>query len=209
MNITLDEHLKLDKCPHCSVDNPNLSTQFSEFTTTADTNTNARIWRIYYCKRCGGVTVAWAYGHDRVVRGKYPETEDLDDCLPAKVKVYLQQAIDSVFAPAGAAMLCASAVDEMLKQKGYIEGSLYNRIRAANSGGLLTQEMETWAHKVRLDANDIRHADENASLPTIDDAKQLIEFTKTLAELLFVLPSKIQRGLLGNLVNNRYVGGRG
>ena len=124
----------------------------------------------------------------------YP-LQAVNEDLPFKVKEYLQQAIDSVFAPAGSVMLCANAVDAMLKEKGYIEGSLYTRINLASEDGLITKEMAAWAHQVRLDANDQRHSDVNASLPTVDDAKQSIEFTQTLAEFLFVLPSKITRGI--------------
>lgn len=92
-------------------------------------------------------------------------------------------------------MLCASAVDEMLKLKGYTEGNLYSRINKAAADRLLTEDMANWAHQVRLEANDQRHADMNSLLPTVNEAKQSVEFTKTLAELLFVLPAKVTRGL--------------
>lgn len=58
---------------------------------------------------------------------------------------------------------------------------------------------EHLAHQVRLDASDQRHADDNFQLPTVEDAKQAIEFTKTLAEVLFVLPSKVTRGTASRL----------
>jgi hypothetical protein len=54
--------------------------------------------------------------------------------------------------------------------------------------------MALWAHEVRLDANDERHADENADLPTEVDAKRCIDFTKALAEFLFILPDRIAKG---------------
>lgn len=191
----LDDHLKLKRCPHCSVDNPNLLVVQQEFQTTADDGSNTRAWRTYKCRRCGGVIVAWAYTHNREVQATYPETEKIDDNLPGKVKAYLQQAIDSTFAPSGSVMLCASAVDAMLKEKGYLDGSLYARINKAADEGLLTREMATWAHQVRLEANDERHSDVEAELPSVDDAKQAIEFTKTLSEFLFVLPAKVTRGI--------------
>ncbi|MBD0331997.1 MAG: DUF4145 domain-containing protein, partial [Chitinophagaceae bacterium] len=112
-----------------------------------------------------------------------------------KVKAFLQQAIDSTFAPAGSLMLCASAVDAMLKEKGYKDGSLYTRINKAAKDHLITQDMSDWAHHVRLDANDQRHADYDAELPTVDDAKKAIDFTKTLAEIFFVLPSLVRKGI--------------
>jgi hypothetical protein len=191
----LDDHLKIKRCPHCSIDNPNLFGVVSEFSTKADDSSNQRQWRVYRCARCGGVVTAFCYTHNREVRHIYPDIETVDDILPLKVKTFLQQAIDSAFAPAGSVMLCASAVDAMLKEKGFTEGSLYTRINKAVTDGLLTSEMATWAHEVRLDANDQRHSDVNAGLPTVDEAKQAIEFTRTLAEFLFVLPSKVKRGI--------------
>lgn len=204
----LNEHLRIDRCPHCQVDNPNLSTLFQEVATTADDNSNQRIWRFYKCKRCGGAVIAWAWPHDRLVRGIYPEINSVDENIPGKVNEFLRQAIECTFAPAGSVMLCASAVDEMLKLKGYTEGNLHSRINEAVKKGLLTEGMGNWAHQVRLDANNQRHADINVQLPTVDEAKQSVEFTETLAEILFVLPAKISRGL--SAINSPPVkGGRG
>jgi hypothetical protein len=191
----LDQYLKLDRCPHCAIDNPNLNTIFNFVKTTEDDGSNPRGWKGYVCGRCGGIVTACADQNGQYINATYPTAQSVDDSLPTRVKVYLKQAMDSVFAPSGSVMLCASSVDAMLKEKGYVEGSLYKRIKAATSDGLLTKEMETWAHEVRLDANDERHADENAILPSTEDAKQSIEFTKTLAEFLFILPNKVKRGI--------------
>jgi len=125
----------------------------------------------------------------------FPNSPEVDESIPEKAKVYLTQAINSRSAPAGAVMLTASAVDAMLKAKKYTSGSLYHRIEAAVKSHLITPEMATWAHEVRLDANDQRHADDEARLPTTQDADKAINFSLALAEFLFVLPAKIQRGL--------------
>jgi len=193
--VSLDVTLKLDRCPHCSVDKPNLSSISEYIHTSTDTGDDIRIWRIYKCARCGGLVTANTNQPNRIVYETFPSSFKVNDILPAKVKAYLQQAIDSVFAPVGSVMLCASAVDAMLKEKGYKEGNLYTRINKASKEGLITPEMGIWAHQVRLDANGQRHSDEEAVLPTTKDAKQSIEFTKTLAEFLFVLPSKVRTGI--------------
>ena len=193
-DITLDQHLKIARCPHCSVDNPNLGTT-STFQTTDDNGLNRRNWRTYGCARCGGVVTASASPHDNVVMQVFPSIQQVDGVIPDKVKNFLQQAIDSTFAPSGSVMLCASAVDSMLKERGYKDGTLYIRIKKAIDEGILTEDMGKWAHQVRLDANDERHADENAPMPTVENARQSIEFAKTLAELLFVLPSKVTKGI--------------
>jgi len=192
--ITLDSHLKLERCPHCSIDRPNLTAIGKDISTVEDNGANQLIWRIYSCSRCGGLVSAYGFP-DRVVRETFPKATMLDSVLPSKVKAFLQQAIDSTHAPSGAIMLCASSVDSMLKEKGYKEGNLYKRIESAVNKGLITEDMGKWAHQVRLEANDERHADDDAILPTVEQARQTIEFTKTLADLLFVLPSKVSRGI--------------
>jgi hypothetical protein len=191
----LNDHLSVRRCPHCAIYRPNLHIQFGEFTTTKDDRTNQRNWRIYSCKKCGGVITAWAYAHDRIVRDVYPGSESLDENIPSRVSGYLQQAVDSVHSPDGCIMLCASAIDEMLKARGFKVGKLYPRIKEAKEAGVLTEDMSQWAHDVRLDANDQRHSDENVTPATQQDAERCLEFTKTLADLLFVLPARVKRGL--------------
>lgn len=115
--------------------------------------------------------------------------------IPDRPRVYLQQALESLHAPAGAVMLAAAAVDSMLKLKGYSDGTLCSRIDKAASEHLLTKEMALWAHEIRLDANAQRHADEKVELPTEDEAKRTTDFALALAEFLFVLPSRVQRGI--------------
>ncbi|MHB0967145.1 MAG: DUF4145 domain-containing protein [Bellilinea sp.] len=125
----------------------------------------------------------------------YPYATVVDESIPEPARTYLNQAIDSLHSPAGSVMLTASAVDAMLKAKSYKEGSLYSRINKAAENHLITQEMAEWAHSVRLDANDQRHADEKVSLPTSDDAKRSIDFVLALGAFLFVLPSRVKSGL--------------
>ena len=92
-------------------------------------------------------------------------------------------------------MLSASSVDAMLKVKGYKDGSLYQRIKDASAGHIITEDMATWAHQVRLAANDQRHADESAQFPTTQEAQRSLDFAMALAEILFVLPARVTRGL--------------
>jgi hypothetical protein len=54
--------------------------------------------------------------------------------------------------------------------------------------------MAAWAHEIRLDANDQRHADEEAPMPDAADAAKAIEFANALAQFLYVLPARVERG---------------
>jgi len=129
------------------------------------------------------------------VRALYPTPQEVDEAIPERAREYLTQALNSMNAPSGAVMLTASAVDAMLKAKAYTEGSLYSRIDKAATDHIITADMAMWAHEVRLDANDQRHADAAASLPTIDDARHTIAFATALAQFMFVLPSRVRRGI--------------
>jgi hypothetical protein len=93
-------------------------------------------------------------------------------------------------------MLSASAVDAMLKEKGLTDGKLYTRIDDAVRRHLITEDMGRWAHHIRLDANDQRHADMDAPLPEQRDAELCLDFAAALADVLFVLPSKVKRGIV-------------
>jgi hypothetical protein len=83
----------------------------------------------------------------------------------------------------------------MLKAKDYREGSLYSRIKSAADAHLITADMALWAHHVRLEANNTRHADEDEPHATPEGAAQAVEFANALANILFVLPSRVTRGL--------------
>jgi hypothetical protein len=193
----LAKNLILNRCPHCSVANPFLNS-LHHFETTDHQGRNQRRWRIYGCGSCGGVVSAWGSNFDQPVGGYFPTSPDIDAEIPDRPRTFLQQAQESLHAPAGAVMLCASGVDAMLKIKGYTEGSLYSRIEKAAADHLITPDMAAWAHEVRLDANDQRHADQAVALPNQQDAIRVLDFANALAEFLFVLPSRVQRGLLAN-----------
>lgn len=124
----------------------------------------------------------------------WPAQQHVNEAVPVRARTFLEQAIASIHAPAGAVMLTGSAVDAMLKEKGLKDGSLYKRIETAATEHLITTEMAAWAHEIRLDANDQRHADEEAELPSEADASKAIEFATALAQFLFVLPARVARG---------------
>lgn len=189
--------LDLDRCPHCKVATPNLE-RFQVIGTADSAGKVIRQWAIYHCTRCGGVvTTAWRshFQGSPTLLETYPSDDSLDGSIDDAAKNYLQQCRDSLHAPSGAVMLAASAVDAMLKAKGHKDGSLYQRIKDAAAAHIITADMATWAHQVRLDANDQRHADESASFPTREEAQRSLDFALALAEILFVLPTRVTRGI--------------
>lgn len=193
----LEQNLQLPRCPHCAIANPYLG-KTHQFETRQHDGSRRRRWCVYVCGSCGGAVTAWAVDFGSTVQDYFPSSESVDEEIPDRPRAYLQQANESLHAPAGAVMLAASAVDAMLKAKGLESGSLYTRIEQGVRDGLVTAEMARWAHEVRLDANDQRHADQVATLPSREDAERVMEFAMALAEFLFVLPARVQRGLQAN-----------
>ena len=192
--IHLIEQLEIPICPHCRINSPNIILQ-QYHNTIAKMDNRKHFWGVYACQRCGAIVSAEAATSGGEVIGVYPSVKSINDNIPPKAKTFLEQAEATRHAPVAAVLVSGSAVDEMLKVKGYINGSLYSRIEKAAKDHLVTEEMATWAHEIRLDANDQRHADVNADLPTDADAEKCIEFAKALAEYLFVLPARVQRGI--------------
>ena len=124
-----------------------------------------------------------------------PAPMRVDNDLPERARVYLGQALGSLHAPDGAVMLAASAIDAMLKDIGLRDGSLYARIEQAQVNGRITADMATWAHQVRLDANDPRHADETTPHHDRESARRAVDFARALGEYLFALPKRVTRGI--------------
>jgi len=190
------DYLPLDTCPHCSSAKPVLAILKRErLLDNRNSTERLRHWAIYSCSVCGGAILVEADAQAGSVFAIYPEVKTFSADIPSRALEYLKQAKASLSSPAASIMVCASSVDSMLKEKGLTTGTLNSRIDKAVSDGLLTVDMGKWAHQIRLDANDQRHADDVAGLPTSKDAEQLIAFAAALAEILFVLPKRVTRGV--------------
>jgi hypothetical protein len=159
-------------------------------------------WHVYICASCAGL-VAAAFAIPQQLTNQVvardaawlvPKVGQISADIPARAASYLNQARETLASPSASVVMAASAVDAMLKERGYKDGSLYSRIKAAEDAGVLTTHMADWAHDIRLDANDERHADFDASVAKGDDARRCLEFAEALADLLFVLPARVKRG---------------
>lgn len=192
---TLGSQLDLERCPHCRIDKPTLQLTLGPVETSAYTGGNRRNWAMYRCVRCGGGVIAAASQLNAATTEVYPGDVGVNETIPDPARDYLRQALDSQHSPAGAVMLAASAVDAMLKAKGLRKGKLAQRIDRAAARHLITEDMAKWAHRVRLDANEPRHADEKRPLPSVDDGRRSLDFALALAQFLFVLPARVEEGL--------------
>ena len=191
----------LRKCPHCSVANPNLVATFwpGQQTPRSDGGL-AYFWGCYRCTSCGSLVTARARTIEPQgrcpVSDYYPTSRTAAEDIPQIARTFLQQAFDTLHAPDAAAVMAGSAVDAMLKERGYKEGSLYSRIDQALKDNLLTKGMAEWAHAVRLGSNRPRHADEGNPHVSPDEASQSVEFADALGQFLYVLTAKIDAGVV-------------
>jgi DNA-directed RNA polymerase subunit RPC12/RpoP len=193
---SLGANLSLSRCPYCGIARPLLMARGVEpLITTRDDGGEKRFWRIYVCTTCGGVVVATAEYDNGPVTAHYPFRADLSASIPERPREFLRQASESLSQPAASIMVCASAVDAMLKDKGLKDGTLFHRIDRAASEHLITPDIAKWAHQVRLDANDQRHADEAAPFSTQQDAHRTLLFALALADVLYVIPARVTRGI--------------
>ena len=196
MSVKVEDRLVgLVRCPQCGVANPEMVMMWkSDCIIPRAESGYGYNWATYQCTTCRLIVLAQSRlgNHGtRELERVYPETETVEEDIPERARNYLEQAIGSIHAPDGAAMLAGSAVDAMLKAKDLNEGSVYKRIDQAVEQHILTKEMGDWAHDVRLGSNRPRHADKDDPHVTTDEARQAIEFAKTLGAVLFVLPNRI------------------
>ncbi|WP_230942156.1 DUF4145 domain-containing protein [Burkholderia cepacia] len=66
---------------------------------------------------------------------------------------------------------------------------LEKRIDKLAADRKITEDLKTWAHRVRLDGNDALHEEEEF---TEETASELMEFTRLLLTYLYTLPEKIR-----------------
>jgi hypothetical protein len=191
--------LTLRRCPYCGVARPQLTPIWFAGLQAGVNNFPSRVWGSFRCTSCGQVVLAAGYANhndqNASVEHVYPGFRNAAGELPETARTYLQQAFETLHAPDAAAVMAGSAVDAMLKAKGYAEGSLYTRVDKAVADHVLTKEMGDWAHWVRLGSNRPRHVDKDSPHVSPTEAQQSVEFAQALGEFLFVLASRITAGI--------------
>ena len=56
---------------------------------------------------------------------------------------------------------------------------------------MLVPSMAEWAHRVRIDANNPRHADDDVPHLSRDHAERAFAFAEAIAQFLYVIPSRM------------------
>ncbi len=204
-----DPHFhRLARCPHCSVANPLFTNHYHTPEPIIDAEgAFGKRHGLFTCTTCAEAILvssrqvsAKLFKHNDSpeffeIKVVVPHAPAVDEDLPESAKNYLQQAIDTQNSPDASIVVAASAVDAMLRAKGLTIGSLYTRIDAAEKNNIITGSMAQWAHAVRLEANNVRHVDDENPHATREQAQQVIQFAQALGTFLFTLQAKIDVGL--------------
>lgn len=188
--------LGVNNCPHCGVSHPVLKRAWASdgLLDRADGGHPSR-WAAFSCTSCGHVVLARGDENDKngnaYVAEIFPDIWQVDGIVPERVRNYLTQAHRTLSSPDASTLMSAASIDAMLKDHGLEEGSLYSRIDEAITKGILTQHMADWAHRVRLDSNNPRHADSDRPNLSADDARRAFDYANALTQYLYILPSKM------------------
>lgn len=206
ISMTVETLQNVARCPRCNVSFPSFRI-LGKFNQVSLEKQGQSGWHyysgLYKCTTCDRCVVAESVDTSSgtssqiLVEHLLPLPDSIDPLIDGKSFQFLSDALASLNAPTASIMASCSAIDAMLKDRGIgrrnddgKERSLHGRLKDAVSEGVLTQEMADWGHRIRLDANDQRHADEEAELPTSKKASEILDLAKGLAEVLFVLPAK-------------------
>ena len=71
-------------------------------------------------------------------------------------------------------------------------GNLAKRIDKLAEADLITKDLQAWAHKIRLEGNEALHEIDE---PSLDQAKELQQFTEMMLVYMFTLPAKIKANI--------------
>jgi hypothetical protein len=151
------------------------------------------------CPNCGGAIVALqGIQEDQLAQldwGRatrvWPKPEsDLNPNIPANIRATLEQARSTfqINAYDACAVMCRRAIEEIAKRFGAGGNSLYVQLEQLNDQLIIDEKMLDWAHELRLEGNRGAHAsDERVSR---EDARDMLDFTETICNFVFVLSEK-------------------
>lgn len=123
----------------------------------------------------------------------YPKSlpQIVDKLIPSPIKEDFEEALlcHSVGAFRGAAALARRTVQVICLNKGASKTKkLQDQIDELFTNGIITKDIQEWAHEVRFLGNDAAHPNKDEVLE--GDAKDILELLESLCEVLYVTPAK-------------------
>ena len=196
--MKLENNLSLEKCPHCSVSNPNLPIIWNVGTEN-HSGQNKRTWYFYKCQKCGGIIMAFAYHGQVDIRGQYPskisETFDFE-YLTGDVLEDFQEALlcysNNCF-NAFAAM-CRRTIQSLATELG-VEGNDKVKDQLVNLKTLIKIDEETF--KILEIIIIAGHDGAHPHLPKLspERAAMLLELIKDVLYQLYIRKVKISESI--------------
>jgi hypothetical protein len=123
----------------------------------------------------------------------YPKTlpQTVDKLVPSPIKEDFEEALlcYSVGSYRGAAALARRTVEVICLDKGAsTKKKLNEQIDELFTNGVITKDIQEWAHEVRFLGNDAAHPTKNEV--SEEDAKDILELLESLCEVLYITPAK-------------------
>lgn len=121
---------------------------------------------------------------------EYPEPKAAPEIPTTIAAAFLdaQRVFNAGVYPATLAACCTTL--DLLGAHYSIGGTLSRIIDGLQQQGLLIRSLADWAHTLRVLRNEAIHA--GMAIPEVD-ARECLEFTTLVLELLFVLPARVER----------------
>ncbi|MCH9845237.1 MAG: DUF4145 domain-containing protein [Alphaproteobacteria bacterium] len=199
----------LPACPHCKVKVPymkKLSSEFHknipkyEFFGQFGPGITDFLWYFYKCNVCNECVMIYATNitndNHFYVLLSHPSSNNKiieHEAIPKHIRLALKDSSESP-APSSIVMT-TSAIDAMLMDKGDYNDrlSFHDKIEQALQDNLIPEDIAIWAHKIRINSNDVRHPTnaKTDTRPTDEEAKQAFNFATILAEIFYIYPSLI------------------
>jgi len=197
--MILGTNLELERCPHCSVYNPNLNMVGGEIGSQNFDGKDKRVWKIYVCSKCGGVVSAYSTSSSTNVIEYYPSHQaetfdfeyldgDVADDFKEALKCYSHKCYNAFAAmcrrtiQSAATALGAKGKDKVTKQ-------------INNLKDLADIDSETYEvlEQIIIAGHDGAHP----HLPNLSPERSviLLELMKDVLNELFVRKAKIQKSI--------------
>lgn len=112
--------------------------------------------------------------------------------VPPSIASALNEAVVALSAncPRASVVMARRTLEAIADEKGAKDGTLAQRLKKLNEGGLLPETLADWAKEVRLIGNVGAHFDPIQDVSKAD-AQQLLKFISSLLEYLYVLPAQL------------------
>jgi hypothetical protein len=146
-------------------------------------------WWIVVCNACQQPVLVFAKGA-RIFPTPLPKPSH--ERIPEKLRKDLDEA-KMCFASScfrGCAVLARRVVQVACVEKGAKKDKLVDQIEELRTNGVITKDIEEWAHVVRWIGNDAAHPDHQEV--TSDDARGCLDLAEQFLHVIFVTPAIAQ-----------------